>query len=439
MTLDPYWRRALLLVITACLSCGSVTAQTPRKKTITRVFWQDADTQKLSYADLSTTDRWHIKRGWVKGFPDVDSKTQTLGPMVQLGKQLAVAIAGSEKSQIVRIDSGVAEQPHGNHFHWTYNGTPNASWVVTTAKPLQMATTHLDAFWFGHAGGFVKVQSNSSTGNRNPATAFTGGGEKMTLAITQNSLALAGHGDSSGDNLGRVDVVNLLNPNTGFRSFTVSKAPIDSIAAIHGKAFFGQSDGIRFSSTSTWNDFTTKIVDGSKTDSQRLAPIRFAKEKNWLLYTESAGKPGLCMINAAASTASVTRLEIPTPSGLRLSTPKTKLSLGKRFAFLFQERTDPESDLQENLIVVSLDPNRDMDFSDAYVVKTMPVGKSKIDGANGHHQICFDAYGRFAIYSDPGDGIISIMTVNDLKVRARFRVGGVPDKIVAVGAPEHFH
>ena len=79
-----------------------------------------------------------------------------------------------------------------------------------------------------------------------------------------------------------------------------------------------------------------------------------------------------------------------------------------------------------------------MRFNDARVVKTIPVGASLIKDNSGTHQICFDDYGRFAVFTNPGDGTLSVMSLHDLQLRVNFKVGGVPTSIVAVGAPEHF-
>ena len=145
------------------------------------------------------------------------------------------------------------------------------------------------------------------------------------------------------------------------------------------------------------------------------------------------------MIDAAAVAPTMIALPIKVNEGLRLSPPKTVLSLGKRYAFVFHQRIKPDSETKEQLTIIELDPNRDMRFDDARIAKTIPVGSSKIKDNTGHHQVCFDAYGRFAVFTNPGDGTLTVMTMQDLQVRVNFKVDGVPTEIIAVGAPEHFH
>ncbi len=178
-------------------------------------------------------------------------------------------------------------------------------------------------------------------------------------------------------------------------------------------------------------------------DSESDKPRRtgaFENSRNWVMFSSgTADQSALCLVNAALTTPNIVKVPIDVKDGLKLTTPKAVLSLGKRYAFLFQDRTDAESDVQEQLTVVELDPNRDRDYSDAKVKVSLPVGASKIEGHFGHHAITFDAYGRYAVFTEPADGIINVMSLQNLGVVARFRVGGTPDSIVAVGAPEHFH
>ena len=64
---------SLLLFLVVDLATNSVgtpgaLGQNIRPVTITRLFWQDRETAKLSYADLVTTNKWNLNRGWVSGF-----------------------------------------------------------------------------------------------------------------------------------------------------------------------------------------------------------------------------------------------------------------------------------------------------------------------------------------------------------------------------------
>jgi hypothetical protein len=134
----------------------------------------------------------------------------------------------------------------------------------------------------------------------------------------------------------------------------------------------------------------------------------------------------------------VVKLPIAVEEGLSLTTPEVVLAAGgKRYAFLFHDKK--EGDKQEKLTIVDLDPNGDRNFSDAAISKTLPVGASKVDGHHGHHAISFDSEGRIACFTNPGEGSVWVLSLKDLTIRAKSIVGGTPDAIVAIGAPEHKH
>ena len=432
-------------VIASFTFCLSVSAQNTRKKTITRIFWQDRESQKLSYADLSTTDKWHIKRGWVKGFPQPADNNQRLGPMTLKGTQLLVGAVGDENNQVVRIDSGVYQRPHGSHFHWEYTNQPQATLQQPVSSAFGIAATSSNSVFFSLAsGGIAKADWNSTN---EPSTSTFAGGKNGAIATVNDSVVYATWPDAEGENAGRVDVLNQsLNANRGVYKFNLPAGNINSAATANNKVFFAHQSGISWvpaDTTLTQRDQNIPIanISNGSTDQLGAVPSSLTAEKNWILFTVSnpEGEASLGMINAATANPMVAKLGIPIENGLKLSKPKIKLSLGQRYAFLFQERSDAASEAQEKLVIVALDPNRDSNCNDARVASMVNIGTSKIDGEFGHHNVCFDDYGRFAIFTDPGDGIINIMTINDMTIRAKFRVGGTPDRIIAVGSPEHFH
>lgn len=437
----------LLFQVTVLVSltfCISASAQNTRKKTITRIFWQDRESQKLSYADLSTTNKWHIKRGWVKGFPQ-PADAQTLGPMTLNGTQLLVGTVGEQANQIVRIDSGVYQRPHGSHFHWEYTNVPQASLKQPMPGVFGLADSSPNFVFFHLAtGGVAKAEWNSPS---QPVSATFAGGKKGAMATVNDAVVYATWPDAEGENAGRVDVLHAsLDAARGAYQFKLPAGEIESVATANQKVFFAHKDGISWVPADTTlrqrdQEIAVANVANGSTENLGAIPTSLTTEKNWILFTtsNSAGRASLGMLNSAAANPTVTQLSVPIENGLALSKPKTKLSLGKRFAFLFQERVDVASEVQEKLVVIELDPNRDSNFSDARIASVVKIGNSKIDGRFGHHDICFDDYGRFAVFTDPGDGMINIMTLNDMTLRAKFRVGGIPDHILAVGSPEHFH
>jgi DNA-binding beta-propeller fold protein YncE len=86
--------------------------------------------------------------------------------------------------------------------------------------------------------------------------------------------------------------------------------------------------------------------------------------------------------------------------------------------------------------VIDLDPNKDGDYSDAKILKSLEVGPSAVDGHYGHHGVAFDANGEFAFFTNPGEGTIAVFDLKKLEVVATFKVGGMPTAIVVHGGLE---
>lgn len=446
---------ALLVLMTRSLP---LQAQTIRTRVMTRIFWQDRDTDQLSYADITTADKWSIKRGWVKGFPKLDTEKQDLVQMKACGGMLMVGVRdhddGKYQSGWVAIDTGVAEEPHGNHTHWKYTRTPTVKTAKLDTDQGNPAHVYVYEGQFYLANdtknGFTKAAPTDfvQTGVQNVARFFPGGGNHITLAAVHNTVAYSSWIDGGGPNAGRVDVVDLRQsePKISY-SFNLPTGVIHGATTNSGKVFLAPADGVCWVAADT---SLRQSADSVKvhhlslgTDAESDRPLRtgaFENSRNWVLFSSgTADQSALCLANAALTEPKIVKVPVDVADGLKLTTPKTVLSLGKRYAFLFQDRTDPASEVQEQLTIVELDPNRDRDYSDARIKISLPVGASKVEGHSGHHALTFDAYGRYAIFTEPANGIVNVMSLQNFSIVAKFRVGGVPDSIVAVGAPEHHH
>lgn len=442
-----------LLVISAQL--GVASAQL-RQKVITRVFWQDRETQKLSYADLLTTNRWLIRRGEIAGFPTLDTEKQSLVQMKHSDGVLLVGVRDSDNGEVqsgwVSIDTGVVKEPHGNHSHWRYKRKPTAGVVTLDDDQGNPAHVYVYDRQFYVANdkknGFTRANPTDLLSRRETAATFSrGGGNHITLAAVENSLVYSTWIDGGGPHAGQVDVVNLKAPSEVAYSFKLPSGVIHGATHNSGRVFFAPADGI------CWVDADLKLQESGETvsvnhiplgtDPETDQPLRtgaFENMRNWVLFsTGSADKSALCLIDAAADSPKLIKVNIDVADGLKLMTPKCVLSLGRRYAFLFQDRTDADSDIPEKLTIVELDPNRDRDFKDARLKATISVGPSKVEGHHGHHAITFDAFGRHAVFTEPATGMLNVMALPSMRIVARFRVGGVPHAIQAVGASEHFH
>ena len=450
-------RHPYVVVVTILLAQSFVTDEAlGQSRTATRVFWQDRETDQLWYADLVIRDRLSFLRGRVAGFPALDPSQQNLEQMQHCQGILLIGVRdnadGNNKSGWLAVDTGAVEQPHGNHTHWRYLRKPSVKTLKLDAAQGNPSHVYVydNQFYVTNdkRNGFTKADPVAlMASGRTADSFFSSGGNQVTLAVV-NSLAYSAWGDDEGPNVGRIDVIRTTQGASEIaNSFKLPTGAIRAATHNSGKVFFAPAEGVcwvRADAPLIQNTESTTVNHLSLgTDSASAVPRRthkFANAGSWVLFaTSSTDEAALCMVNAASTQPPVVKLAIDVSEGLTLTPPKTTVSMGRRYAYLFQERVDAGSDVQEKLTIVELDPNRDRDFADAQVKQTLPVGASRVDGEYGHHDISFGAYGRNAVFTEPGTGIINIMALPEMRVVARFRVGGSPDRVIAVGATEWHH
>ncbi len=426
---------------------------------VARVLWQDRDKDVLMWGEVHSGEKWIVSASPVKNFPKLDPEKQDLVQMEHAAGYLLVGVRdnddGKYQSGWIVIDTGVREEPHGDHSDWKFVSSPLVKSSRLDADQGNPAHLYLynDHFYLANdrKNGFTQIDPKEldSKPAQECGTFCAGGGNHITMAAVDNTVCYSTWIDGGGPNMGRVDVVNLKKTDGDkiAYSFKLPTGVIHGATVNSGRVFFAPADGV------CWVDADTSLTKTAETvgvnhislgkEEGAEKPNRtgaFVNQRNWVLFTTGSpeGKSSLCLVDARAAQPTVIKLPIEVADGLSLTTPEVVLAAGgKRYAFLFHDKKEGQA--QEQLTIVDLDPNGDRNLSDAKIAKTMPVGASKVDGHHGHHAVSFDSEGRLACFTNPGDGTIWVMTLKDLTVRAKSVVGGTPGAIVAIGAPEHRH
>ncbi|MEY2727879.1 MAG: hypothetical protein RLZZ458_3746 [Planctomycetota bacterium] len=462
---------AALLIL--CISCSHTLLAQQRPgpaspsygERVTRIVWQDRTSGSLWWGEVFRAQKWTITAAPLPGFPKLDTELQNFSQLKQADGIIVTGIRAkrapdgpSPASGWIAVDSGVRAVSHGNHSDWTYPRIPSIR--TTQLSPEGGNPAHLyvydGRFYLANdaLAGFAVLNPADllRAGGQLTASAYKGGGGHITLAAVDNKVCYSTWIDAEGENAGRVDVVNLQQPGQTAPAYSIRlpTGVIHGATANSGKIFFAPRDGVCWtpadqSLTSTPESAPIHHLSLG-TDTQDQQPLRtgaFVNHRNWVLFTTGRGdQSALCLVNAAEPQPKVVKLSIPVTSGLSLTTPEVVLAAGgRRLLFVFQDRAGNEDagDVTEQLTVVELDPNRDRAFDDARILQSMPVGPSRIEGHSGHHAIAFDSEGRHAVITNPGDGTIWVMTLNDLQIKGKSIVGGEPGAIVAIGAPSHHH
>jgi hypothetical protein len=429
----------------------------PRKsnglRTVTRLIWQDNQEQALQCGDVVRDGaEWRIQKQSIPGLPTLDRDKQSMVQMESVRGVVVVGVRdndnGAFQSGWIALNPGVEEEEHGNHSHWHFDKSPsvvasqldihqgNPAHVYEYQGDIYLANDKKNGFTILSPSTLLKSQS--STGSR----FISAGGSHITLAAVDNQVCYATWADRDGDNQGRVDVISLASSGaTNGYSLRLPSGGLHGATANSGKVFFAPSDGICWVqadlnlSRKPSDDQIHHLSLGE--DAATGKPLRtgaFANHERSVLFTTGAAEASsLCILDASLAKPIVTKLSIPVEIGLSLTTPKTVSfgPQGKQYACLFADRRG--SELAESLHIVDLDPNGDGNYSDAKLAKSIAVGASKIEGHNGHHEICFVPQRKLAMLSNPGDGSIWVLSLSELEVQAKISLSGTPTRLVAVG------
>ncbi|MCA9090886.1 MAG: hypothetical protein KDA90_19870 [Planctomycetaceae bacterium] len=431
-----------------------------RPEPMSRIIWQDRDQKTLLWGELVKVGSGLILRqgGTVQGFPKLDKIRHELVQMERIGSVLLVGVRDDDDGQFlsgwVAIDLGVDEVPHGDHSDFTYRNPPKV--IASMLDKSQGNPAHLyvynDAFYLANdkLSGYTLLtpaQLTGPKGNR-VGTFHRGGGGHITLAAVDQKVGYGTWIHGGGPDKGRIDVSDLTKTGEDSLaySFNLPVGGLHGATANSGRVFFAPSDGVYWVDADRDLKLTPETIVshhlslGKNEENDR--PLRtgaFVNDRNWVLCTTGAQEQSaFCLIDAAAPQPALVQVPVDVADGLSLVTPEVvAAATGKRYAFVFQDRR--EGDIQEKLTIVDLDPNGDRNYADAAIAKSMVVGPSRVDGHYGHHSISFDDDAKYGLMSNPGSGEIWIVSLTNLSVIGKYKVGGMPTKVTVIGGEESKH
>lgn len=435
---------------------GTKGANSSEPRCVSRVFFQDDVSKTLKWADLflgQTLTLGKVKE--VAGFPKLDPEKQTLVQMESARGYLMVGVRDEEDGEYqsgwVLIESGVEEEEHGDHSHWHYAREPKVR--ASMLDEHQGNPAHLycydQVFYLANdrLNGYTRmapaeiVSSDGEEAIRKKAAFHAGGGGHITLAAHQGKLGFATWIDRDGDHKGQVDIT-ALHPSGAKSvrgSFFLPSGGIHGAAECSGKVFFAPSDGLCWIDVpkgTSWKpaDIAVQHVSLGKKGEQPVRTGAFTRMENHLGFTTGSGEDAkLHWIQANVSPLSVATIGIPMhsesrPAGLQFVRDRKKTALG----FVFHDHPR-EVEAPCKLTILQMDPNRDGRWNDAKIDKTIEVGSCRIEGHGGHHSLDVTGDGRRAVFSNPGDGTLSVIALEERMLQATFPVGGAPSKVITVG------
>lgn len=440
-------------------------ADAPKKakesRPFARLFVQDLKTCSLKWADLKLGEKGEFTLdplAAVDGFKKLDPARQKLVQMKEANGLVCVGVRddaeGGFESGWVLIHSGVGYIDHGDHGHRTFKNKPAVWDSRLDAKQGNPAHLYLYGGRFFLANdklnGYTRIDPRKYERDKDGKLAkdalrfLVGGGNHITLAVVDDKVGYSCWIDGGGPNKGRVDVTPITaNAKTEpAYSFTLPTGGIHGATACAGKVFFAPAEGV------CWVDadpaaklkpdqVKVRHIDLGKDGDKPRRTGAFATHGHHIVFTTGKNEnSALAILSAKDAEPKPVFVPLAVKKGTQAVTPDVvNTAWGKDYALVFHDRAK-DSDTQDVLEVIALDLNGDGNFSDAKVVKTLKVGKSAVDGHFGHHDLAFDAEFQYAVFTNPGDGTISVLSLKSLEVVATFTVGGTPGALVAVGSLE---
>lgn len=415
-----------------------------------RLFWQDDSQSTIRWGDLrKLSSGWALKANNVSKFPALDVSEQSLVQMQADSGLVLVGVHdqsdGTFGSGWVAIESGIVEVSHGDHSHWHFKNAPSILHQQIDGKQGNPAHVYKYGKSFVMANdkknGFTVTSSKAlrSASSAETATQFYNGGNgHITLAVVDNQVAYATWIAQGGENRGRIDVIGL-GANFGEKySIKCPSGMLHGATTNSGKAFFAPADGICWvnvdhhaDSPSTAN--VNHLSLGKDADGKPLRTGAFANLGNHVLFTAGRGDDAkLCLLNAESKSPALKELAIELSEGQTLKTPVVvKSGEGKSLAMIFRESKEaPETDA---ILFFELDPNQDGALDDLKLIKEVAVGRNQIEGHSGHHEAVVLPRRNEVAISNPGDGTLSIISLEDYSIVETISVKGVPTRLIAIG------
>lgn len=422
---------------------------------LTRIFWQDRGKGVVYSGDLfRESGGFKIQQDVVEGFPELSMEKNDMVQMAAVDGAVIVGVRdksdGTYKSGWIEIATGVEEESHGDHSHWHYDSNAKVRTVKLDEKQGNPAHVyHYGKFIYianDKNNGFTQVRPSTIDGSSNDqaeSTFFGGGGGHITLAAVGDRIAYSSWIDRKGENAGRVDVVDLRGGETvPSYSFHLDRGGIHGAAACGNRVFFAPSHGVCWVDCDfdfALNQDTIEIhslsLDQTSTGTDYRTGAFECFENHLLCIANSRNDaPALCVIDGTTPSPKVLRVSCgEIEKGMRVSSVRATHTVDNRsLAFAFAEGTGQ----REKLLVFDLDPDQDRDFSDAVLHKTIDVGRSQLEGHFGHHGIAFLDDHRTAVVSNPGDGTLAVLNLEEQEFVETIHVGGQPTHLVCHGGPE---
>lgn len=425
------------------------------KSVTSRLFWQDDQTRAVYWCDVTSIDGdKYTPRQTIKGFPKLDPEHQSLVQMDTANGYILVGVRDDQDGELqsgwILINTGIEEEVHGDHSHWTYRHAPKVQAMMLDQKQGNPAHLYVynDVFYVANDknNGFTRLDAkaikaeDSTTQIQQAAQFFSGGSGHITLAADDPHVVYATWNDREGSNQGRVDVVSLRGAGKAhaISSFQLTSGGLHGCTINSGNVFLAPLAGVAwFAATKNGAAPKTEDVHYFDLGTQGGKPLRtgsFTNYKQHVAFTAGVGaQAAIYSVDAKANQLQLSKLTMNLGESMRLSGLEIfPVKDSGPHAFVFH--SDPDSpEASRTLHIIELDPNQDQNWQDARKVKSIDVGAAVPEGHGGSHAVGSNGVGRLVYWTHPAAGEISCYSLIKGSVVATHKVEGIPSKVLVVG------
>ena len=446
------------------VSKPSLQSVPSRHASLARIFIHDSKTCTMRWSDAFINQENGLEITSPRLVSNIKTQDQSRQRFVQRQEFGGILVAGIRdqmngelESGHVVIDTGIGKMDHGNHIHWSYLREPdvvasqlgtdqgNPAHVYLYNKQIYVANDRNNGYTRINPARY-RNDEGDIIGKDNPSF-FEGGGNHITLAVTDDHLGYSTWIDGGGPNKGRVDVthLSLKSKSKKFQSFHLPYGGIHGATVCQDKVFFATSNGVCWIKCEPMigtkqSDIKIGHISLGKDGDQPARTGSFTCLDKYVIFVTGKGESSRLVIidSSKEKPLIIADFNIIIPNGHSLTKPVALKTFDHRsYVFVFSDQSTDRGKHQEMLNIIDLDPNQDGLLNDLKILSKIPVGSSCVQGHTGHHSIAFDSSRSHAFITNPGDGTISVLPIGTMpkspSISKVFSIGGSPSGIIVTG------
>lgn len=435
------WLITAMLSLTALANCQPVFGQ--NSWIHGRVFFADDDGAVVKFCDIVQAAELYLSIGEpIADCPKLDATKIELSCLAANSGYAVVGVRSKEGGAggWILIESGVAEEPHGNHSHWAYPRKPRVVGydLGSAVNPVECVVHDSQFYLVGHqARSWIRIDARKAPSARDAdavkrlATVHASEKGAGRTWISNGFAAWTSSGNSPIE-FGAIAPDGTIGQ---VKNTTIPNGNATSVVVHGGQIFIGTDKDV-YATTLTGAQSPANGLN-LQLKEETLGPLS-AGTSGVAVVKSAEGSAGLVVINPGRSPMTVTSVPLSVVKGAHVTTPRwIQTRRSPPMVVLFVDQPEVSKELDQ-MIWIEADPNYDGEFRDAKVRKIMDIAQSKVIGDRGHHDIVMNYDRRYGVFGNSGAGSLSLVDLEKM-ANSSFLMGGRPGRLAIIGGRSGGH